>query len=110
MQEWIFQPIVLCLRTIALIQMKTMRVSNLLTGFILLIATAGVQAVQGEFGNQCTMGLAALKNMPTDCSVNWTSDDGKTYCFSSEEDRAAFLKDPAGNLKKAQGFYESSQR
>ena len=56
------------------------------------------------------MGLAAQKNMPTDCSVNWTSDDGKTYCFGSEEHKAAFLKDPAGNLKKAQGFYESSQK
>jgi YHS domain-containing protein len=87
-----------------------MRVSNLLTGFILLIATAGVQAVQREFDNQCTMGLAVQKNMPTDCSVNWTSDDGKTYCFGSEEHKAAFLKDPVGNLKKAQGFYESSQK
>jgi YHS domain-containing protein len=95
---------------ISLIEVKTMRVSNLLIGFILLIATAGVQAVQGEFDDQCTMGLAAQKNMPTDCSINWTSDDGKTYCFGSEEHKAAFLKDPAGNLKKAQGFYEPSQK
>jgi YHS domain-containing protein len=100
----------LCLRTIdPFIEVKTMRISNLLTGFILLIATAGVQAVQGEFDDQCTMGLATQKNMPTDCSINWTSDDGKTYCFGSEEHKAAFLKDPAGNLKKAQGFYQPSQ-
>ena len=82
-----------------------MRKPTFLIGLVMISAAAGVQAAEGEFGNQCTMGLAMQKNVPTDCSVNWVGDDGKTYCFSNEDAKAMFLKDPAGNLKKAQKFY-----
>jgi len=81
-----------------------------LTGLVMMIVAAGVQAAQGEFGNRCTMGLAMHKHVPTDCSVNWVGDDGKTYCFGNEEDKALFLKDPAGNLAKAQVFYTCQAR
>jgi YHS domain-containing protein len=64
-------------------------------------------AVEGEFGNQCTMGLASGQNVSTDCAVNWTDEDGHVYCFSSEASKQAFLKDPAGNLKKARDFLAS---
>ena len=45
----------------------------------------------------------------TDCSVNWTDEDGHVYCFSSDASKEAFLKDPAGNIKKAKEFLASKQ-
>jgi YHS domain-containing protein len=54
----------------------------------------------------CTEGLALGKDVPTDCSVNATI-KGKTYCFGSEDAKAAFMKDPEGNLAKAQSYYQS---
>jgi YHS domain-containing protein len=51
------------------------------------------------------MGLARGEQIDTDCSINWKSEEGKLYCFGSEESRAAFLKDPKENLRKAATFY-----
>jgi YHS domain-containing protein len=64
---------------------------------------------KGEFDNQCTMGLASGQIVKTDCSVNWTDEDGHIYCFSSDASKQAFLKDPAGNIKKAKEFLASKQ-
>ena len=66
-------------------------------------------ATHGEFDDSCTMGLAEGQTVKTDCSVNWTGDDGKVYCFSSEKSKEAFLKSPADNLKKARDFVASRQ-
>ena len=60
--------------------------------------------VKGEFDDYCVMGLSEGQNIKTDCSVTWTGDDGKVYCFSSEKSKAAFLKDPEGTIKKAREF------
>jgi YHS domain-containing protein len=65
--------------------------------------------VKGEFDDQCAMGLASGQNVKTDCSVNWTDEDGHVYCFSSDASKEAFLKDPAGNIKKAKEFLASKQ-
>ena len=65
---------------------------------------------QGEFGDSCTMGLADGQIVTTDCSVHWTDpDDGKVYCFSSENSKASFLKDPKGNIAKAKKFLKEQQ-
>ena len=64
---------------------------------------------KGEFDDQCTMGLASGQTVKTDCSVNWTDEEGHVYCFSSESSKEAFLKDPAGNIKKARDFLASKQ-
>jgi hypothetical protein len=74
-----------------------------------LVFASPASAVEGEFGNQCTMGLASGQTVNTDCSVNWTDQDGHIYCFSSESSKEAFLKDPAGNIKKAKEFLASKQ-
>jgi len=58
-----------------------------------------------QFGGQCAEGMAEDAHVETDCSVNWTSKDGKVYCFSSDKARHTFLKHPARNLKRAQAFY-----
>ena len=65
---------------------------------------------KGEFDDYCTMGLAEGQTAKTDCSVNWIDDDGKVYCFSSEESKQAFLKDPKGNIEKAREFFASKQQ
>jgi YHS domain-containing protein len=60
---------------------------------------------KGEFDNSCAMGLAEGQTVKTDCSVNWTADDGKVYCFSTEASKEAFLKNPAENIQKAKEFF-----
>ena len=52
----------------------------------------------------CAMGLASGQLVKTNCSVNWTAPDGKVYCFSSEELKTAFLKNPDENIQKAKEF------
>ena len=68
----------------------------------LLIATA---AMAGEYKNYCAMGLASGKKIQTDCSIS-SSVDGKSYCFGSAEAMAEFMKDPKGNLAKADEFFK----
>ena len=62
----------------------------------------------GEFGNECAWGLANGKHVKTDCSVNMTHENGKTYCFSSDKAMAAYMKDPSGNMSKATKTYGRS--
>jgi len=62
---------------------------------------------KSEFDDQCAMGLASGQTVKTDCSVNWTDEEGRVYCFSTEPSKQAFLKDPSGNLKKAKDFLAS---
>jgi len=71
--------------------------------FLFGMATA---AWAGEFGNMCTMSLAAGKETPTDCSISGEY-LGKTYCFGSKEAMTEFMKAPKENLAKAQAFYSS---
>jgi YHS domain-containing protein len=80
-------------------------ISSVLVGALVLgLATATLAATKGEFNNMCTEGLALGKDVQTDCSVNATIKD-KTYCFGSEAAKAEFMKDPEGNLAKAQAYY-----
>ena len=73
----------------------------------LMLATAAVAAT-GEYDNMCTMGLAMGKEVKTDCSINGQI-GGKTYCFGSEEAKTAFMKDPKGNLAKAEAYRMKKQ-
>jgi YHS domain-containing protein len=45
----------------------------------------------------------------TNCAVNATL-KGKTYCFSSEDAKNQFMKNPGGNLEKAESFYKSEHK
>jgi YHS domain-containing protein len=65
-------------------------------------------ATQGEFENDCVMGLALGKEIKTDCSVN-TVYAGSTYCFGNETAKQLFLKKPDEFLLKAQIYYSSKQ-
>lgn len=61
-----------------------------------------------EFGNECSWGLANGKHVQTNCSVNLTREDGKTYCFSNDKAMSAFMKDPSKNMSKAKEVFGRS--
>jgi YHS domain-containing protein len=69
----------------------------------MLFATA---AMAGEYDNLCTMGLSLGKDIKTDCSIS-SQVEGKTYCFGDKGAMDTFMKDPKGNLAKAQTYYSS---
>ncbi len=71
-------------------------------GGALLFASAAIAA---EFDDMCAMGLVLGQEVSTDCSIN-AEIGGKTYCFGNEDAKAQFMKDPEGNLAKAQAQYE----
>ena len=68
--------------------------------------SAAAAATEGEFDDNCVMGLALGKEIKTDCSVN-TVYAGRTYCFGNETAKQLFLKKPDEFLLKAQIFYSS---
>jgi YHS domain-containing protein len=78
-----------------------------MAGALLLGLATTAMAATGEFDNMCTEGLALGKDVQTDCTVNATI-DGKTYCFGNEAAKTLFMKDPQGNLAKAQQYYSSN--
>ncbi len=49
------------------------------------------------------------KHIPTDCSVMWNSENGKTYCFGDQTAKDEFLKDTEANLKKAEIFWSQPE-
>jgi len=71
-------------------------------------ASLAEEAVEGEFGGECVMGLALGKDIQTDCSVS-TVYKGKTYCFGNETARTLFLKRPDDFLLQAHIYYSSKQ-
>ncbi len=80
----------------------------LAVAFMLGLGVSAARATEGEFGNECVMGLALGKEIKTDCSVN-TVYKGKTYCFGNETAKTLFLKKPEEFLLQAQIFYSSKQ-
>lgn len=70
-----------------------------------LVFSTGAVAATGEYDNMCAMGLALEKKVETDCSIN-AEIGGKTYCFGSQDAKTLFMKDPEGNLAKAEAFYK----
>jgi len=79
-------------------------ITSAFAGALLLGLTTAALAATGQFDNMCAEGLALGKDIKTDCSVNAVI-DGKTYCFGSAQAKTDFMKDPKGNLAKAQAYY-----
>jgi YHS domain-containing protein len=84
---------------------RTIFLSTIAGALLLGLATAAMAAT-GEFDNMCAEGLALGKDVKTDCTVSERI-DGKTYCFGNETAKTLFMKDPQGNLAKAQQYYSS---
>ncbi|GFO83403.1 hypothetical protein [Methyloceanibacter sp.] len=76
-----------------------------------VIALSGSAALAagalGEFGNNCAWGLTQGTKKYTDCSVHEKVGD-KLYCFSKQEAKEEFMKDPEGNVAKAESFYNDN--
>ena len=89
--------------------MSTMISKSALAVALMLGFATTAYAATGEFSNMCSWGLANHKDVATDCSVN-TSIKGKTYCFSSQEAKVNFMKNPTSNLDKAASFYKSEHK
>ena len=71
-----------------------------------LIAVPALAEDKGEFGNHCAFGLTRGNMMDTPCTITTTdAQSGKTYCFSTENAKKEWLKDPAGNPIKATESY-----
>jgi YHS domain-containing protein len=87
---------------------RTLTATALAGAFTLGLATAAFAAT-GQFDNQCAWGLANHKVVQTDCSVSGMI-GGKTYCFSSQEAKADFMKNPNANLSKAETYYKSEHK
>ena len=83
-----------------------LKTHTLLAAALALGLTTAAYAATGEFNNLCAEGLAQHKQIKTDCSING-SYQGKTYCFGSQDAKTEFMKDPTGNLAKAQTYYSS---
>lgn len=75
---------------------------------LLLQTAAAAPGPQPEFGGQCAEGLATGRHVMTDCSLTWTDQDGKVYCFHDAAAKTAFLKDPQQNLARAREFIAAS--
>jgi len=86
-----------------------MKKAYLLSALIVGLMAGGVQAAEPEFKKECTMGMAMKNHIPTDCSVMWRSENGKTYCFADRTAKEEFLKDKEGNLKKAEVFWSQPE-
>jgi YHS domain-containing protein len=89
-----------------IIMTRVFYTSAVAAALLLGFATAALAAAHGEFDNMCAEGLALHKDIKTDCSVN-ASVKGKTYCFGNEQAKTDFMKDPSGNLAKAQSYYST---
>ena len=78
-------------------------IKSLLT-IALCAAAVAAFAAKGEFGDHCAFGLSMGKVVQTDCAIS-EAVAGKTYCFSSADAKAAFMKEPEAALGKAEANY-----
>ena len=80
-------------------------ISGVLAAGLIAISAS---AFAGEYNNECNWGLANGKHVSTDCKVNMTREDGKTYCFSNDKALDAFMQSPAANMTKAKETFGRS--
>jgi YHS domain-containing protein len=89
--------------------MSKIYATSALVGALMLGLATSAYAANGKFDDMCAWGLTNHKDVKTDCSMNATI-KGKTYCFSSEDAKNQFMKDPNSNLAKAKSFYKSEHK
>jgi len=65
-------------------------------------------AAEPELGGYCAMGLVNHQRIKTDCAINWTSKEGKLYCFSSEATKSEFLTAADENIQRATDSYAAA--
>ncbi|MCW5620474.1 MAG: hypothetical protein KIS79_05135 [Burkholderiales bacterium] len=70
----------------------------------LMLGAGGAMAQ--EFDKQCAWGLANGKKVATDCKFNFVDENGKTYCFSSNQVMYQYMGDREGNRAKAEAAFK----
>lgn len=85
---------------------------TLIVALAFALASFSAIAADKQFGATCAYGLSEYGvEVKTDCKINWQDPaSGKTFCFSKEEARQEFLKNPEGNIKKAEATYAKLHR
>ena len=87
---------------------------NLVAAFVLALAALSASAAEekSQFGATCAYGLSEYGvEVQTDCKINWQDPaTGKTYCFSKEEAKGEFLKNPKANIAKAEVAYAKTHK
>jgi YHS domain-containing protein len=80
---------------------------HLIVAVVLAVASLSALAADKQFGATCAYGLAEYGvEVKTDCKINWQDPaSGKTFCFSKEEAKQEFLKNPETNIRKAEVTY-----
>jgi hypothetical protein len=67
------------------------------------------EQMHGEFNNEEPAGIAAGKHLKTDCSISWTADSGKVYCFTTRTSMEFLEDSPRTYLIAAQKFFNQAQ-
>jgi hypothetical protein len=81
-----------------------MRVTAYVVACGLMLGASGAMAQ--EFDKHCAWGLANGKKVTTDCKFNFMDDNGKTYCFSSNQVMYKYMGDREGNRAKAEATFK----
>ena len=82
--------------------------SVVLTNLIMILPmAASAQLQEAEFNGLSAWELTLGEAVQTDCKIELTSQKtGKIYCFSSENAKAFFERDIAGNAELANAGYK----
>lgn len=72
----------------------------------LFTAAAPAAAADPEHNGECAMSAVLGNHRPTSCAVVWISPSDKLYCFSNEQAKQMFMRDPEANERKAQAFWK----
>ena len=72
------------------------------------LANAGF-AAEYEYDGNCAESLAHGQKLATSCSIVWTSDSGKTYCFGSSGAKDNFLNSKGESVAKADAFWNDPE-
>jgi len=75
----------------------------------LLAFAPALSAAGYEYDGNCAEALAEGKKIATNCSIVWTSDSGKTYCFGSPGAKDKFLSSTGDNLSKSEAFWNDPE-
>ena len=79
----------------------------LILGGVTLAQAAGdsmsAAPTHGEFGDSCAMGLASGQSVSTDCSLNWTDEDGKILLLLERELESLFPQGPGRQSRESEG-------
>ena len=80
---------------------------HFIVAVVLAVASLSAIAADKQFGATCAYGLSEYGvEVKTDCKINWQDPvSGKTFCFSKEEAKQEFLKNPEANIRKAEVTY-----